>query len=105
MNKPNKWDDYLHLVEFAYNNSYQSSLKMSPFQALNGRRCNTTVSWDSPMNITMLGPKRVKEMEQNISRIKQNLETNQDRQKIYILKNKMHKELKVGEHVYLKVKP
>jgi hypothetical protein len=44
MDKPSKWDDYLHLVEFAYNNGYQASLKMSPFEELYGRRCNTLVS-------------------------------------------------------------
>jgi hypothetical protein len=44
MDKPSKWEDYLHLVEFAYNNGYQASLKMIPFGALYGRRCNTPVS-------------------------------------------------------------
>jgi hypothetical protein len=34
MDKPSKWEDYLHLVEFAYNNGYHASLKMSPFEAL-----------------------------------------------------------------------
>jgi hypothetical protein len=34
MDKPSKWEDYLHLVEFSYNNGYQKSLKMSPFDAL-----------------------------------------------------------------------
>jgi hypothetical protein len=38
INKPSKWEDYLHLVEFAYNNGYQASLKMSPFEALYGRK-------------------------------------------------------------------
>ena len=32
--QPTKWENYLHLVEFAYNNGYQESLKMSPFEAL-----------------------------------------------------------------------
>jgi hypothetical protein len=40
MNKSSKWKDYLHLVEFYYNNGYQTSLKMSPFEALYGRKCN-----------------------------------------------------------------
>jgi hypothetical protein len=44
MEKPSKWEDYLHLVEFAYNNGYQASLKMSPFEALYGRKCNTPIS-------------------------------------------------------------
>jgi hypothetical protein len=38
MDKPSKWEDYLHLVEFVYNNGYQNSLKMSPFEALYGRK-------------------------------------------------------------------
>jgi hypothetical protein len=38
MEKPSKWEDYLNLVEFAYNNGYQASLKMSPFEALYGRK-------------------------------------------------------------------
>jgi hypothetical protein len=38
MDKPSRWEDYLHLVEFAYNNRYHASLKMSPFEALYGRK-------------------------------------------------------------------
>jgi hypothetical protein len=38
MDKPSKWEDYLHLVEFSYNNGYQDSLRMSPFEALYGRK-------------------------------------------------------------------
>ena len=34
MDKPSKWEVCLHLYEFAYNNGYQDSLKMSPFEAL-----------------------------------------------------------------------
>jgi hypothetical protein len=44
MDKPSKWEDYLHLVEFSYNNGYQTSLKMSPFEALYGRKCNMPMS-------------------------------------------------------------
>jgi hypothetical protein len=29
-----KWDKHLSLAKFSYNNSYQESIKMSPFQAL-----------------------------------------------------------------------
>jgi hypothetical protein len=38
MDKASKWEDYLHLVEFAYNNGYQAYLKTSPFEALYGRK-------------------------------------------------------------------
>jgi hypothetical protein len=44
MDKPSRWEDYLYLVEFAYNNGYHALLKMSPFEALYGRKCNTQVS-------------------------------------------------------------
>ena len=36
MDKPGKWEDYLHLVEFAYNNHFQVSAGMSPFEILYG---------------------------------------------------------------------
>jgi hypothetical protein len=55
MGKPYKWEDYLHLVEFAYNNGYQASVKMSPFEALYGRKCNTLVSWDNPAGKAIVG--------------------------------------------------
>jgi hypothetical protein len=35
--QPKKWEDFLPLVEFTYNNGYQESLKMSPFEVLYGR--------------------------------------------------------------------
>jgi hypothetical protein len=44
MDKPSRWEDYLYLVEFAYYNGYHASLKMIPFEALYGRKCNTPVS-------------------------------------------------------------
>ena len=52
MDKPTKWEDYLHLVEFAYNNGQQVSLGMSPYEALYGR---TLVTWDNPVNKVVLG--------------------------------------------------
>ena len=56
MDKPNKWEDYLYLVEFSYNNGYQASLKMSPFEALCGRKCNVSLNWDKPMDRLIVGP-------------------------------------------------
>ena len=34
-----KWEEDLLLVEFSYNNIYQSTLKMVPFEALYERKC------------------------------------------------------------------
>ena len=63
MDKPSKWEDCLHFVEFAYNNGYQASLKISPFEALYGKKCNTPVSWDNPVDRAMVGPDLLREME------------------------------------------
>jgi hypothetical protein len=104
MEKPSKWEDYLHLVEFAYNNGYQASLKMSPFEALYGRKCNTSVSWDNPADRAVVGPELLKEMEKQMLKIKQNLKAAQDKQKSYDDKNRVHREFKVGDHDFLKVK-
>ena len=68
--KPSKWEDYLHLVEFSYNNGYHVSLKMSPFEALYGRGCNTPVSWDNPTNRAIIGLGLLKEMEEKMVKIK-----------------------------------
>ena len=39
------WDDHLPLIEFAYNNSYHSSIKMAPYEALYGRKCRSPICW------------------------------------------------------------
>ena len=43
MDLPESWDRYIPLMEFAYNNSYQSSIGMAPYEALYGRKCRTPV--------------------------------------------------------------
>jgi hypothetical protein len=87
-------------MEFAYNNEYRASLKMSPFEALYGRRCNTLVSWDNPVDKVVVGPDLFKEMEEKMAKIKQNLEVAQDKQKNYEDKNRIFRDFKVGEHVF-----
>ena len=72
MDKLSKWEDYLHLVEFAYNNGQQASLGMSLYEDLYGRRCRTPVTWDNPMNIIVLGPELLKETEQEVAKIRLN---------------------------------
>ena len=56
MDRQTHWEDYLYLVEFAYNNGYHSSIGMAPFQALYGRPCRTPLSWDSLEDHILLGP-------------------------------------------------
>ena len=71
----------MHLVEFAYNNNYQSSAKFSPFEILYGRKCNTPISWNNPIDRLVLGLELLKEMEQIVKQVQENLKVAQDRQK------------------------
>jgi len=57
-------------VEFAYNNGYQASLKMSVFEALYGRKCNTPVRWDNLTDKVILGTDLLKEIEEKRTNIK-----------------------------------
>ena len=54
--QPGKWEDYLHLVEFAYNNHYQASARYSPFEILDGMKCNTPISCSNLVERLILGP-------------------------------------------------
>jgi hypothetical protein len=77
---------------------------MSPFEALYGIKCNTPVSWDNPADKDVVGPELLKEMEDQMEKIKKNFKATQDRQKSYAYKNKVFINFRVGEHVFLKVK-
>jgi hypothetical protein len=66
MEFPQKWDDCLPLAKFSYNNSYQESIKISPFEDLYGRRCRTPLNWSEPGEICFFRPDMVKETEEKI---------------------------------------
>ena len=80
---PQKWDQCLPLAEFSYNNSYQESIKMAPFEALYGRRCRTPLNWSEAGERTIFGPDMVQEAEEQVRLIQENLKIAQSRQKSY----------------------
>jgi hypothetical protein len=67
MHQPRKREGYLAFVEFDYNNGYQESLKMTPFKALYGKKCNTPISWDNLVHRVTLGPEMLMELEQQMT--------------------------------------
>jgi hypothetical protein len=79
MGQPLKWEDYIHLLEFDYNNGYRASLKMSLFEALYGRKCNAPMSWDNPVDRAIVGLDLLREMEEKMEKIKNNLKVSRDR--------------------------
>nr|GEZ13971.1 hypothetical protein [Tanacetum cinerariifolium] len=53
------WDDYICLVEFAYNNSWHASIKCAPFAMLYGRRCRAPICWDQVGERVIKGPEMI----------------------------------------------
>ena len=99
------WDDYLPLVEFAYNNSFQASIGMAPFEALYGRRCQSPVCWVDVGEKKLLGPELVQLTVEKVSLIKERLKAAQSRQKSYADNRRRDLEFEVGDHFFLKVSP
>lgn len=52
----NSWEYYLPLFEFAYNNSFQGTIEMTPYEALYGRKCRSPSYWDEIEKKKLLGP-------------------------------------------------
>jgi transposase InsO family protein len=99
------WDKRLPYAEFSYNNSYQASLKMSPFEALYGRNCRTPLHWDQLGERQVFGPEILLEAEENIRMVRENLKAAQSRQRSYADTRRRELSFEVGDYVYLKVSP
>jgi hypothetical protein len=99
------WDKSLPYVEFSYNNSYQASLKMSPFEALYGRKCRTPLYWDQTGERQFFRPELIQEAEEQVRIIRENLRVAQTRQKSYADNRRRPLEFEEGDYVYLKVSP
>jgi hypothetical protein len=78
-----KRDECLPLAEFSYNNSYQESIKMTPFEALYGRQCRTPLNWSELGERYFFRPDMVKETEEKVQKIIHNMKKAQARQKSY----------------------
>ena len=79
MHHPKKCEQYLPLMGLSYNNGYQESINMSPFEALYGRSCNTPISWIYRVNSVLIGLDMLVDKEQKMQVIKKNLKEAQDR--------------------------
>ncbi|GJT73919.1 putative reverse transcriptase domain-containing protein [Tanacetum coccineum] len=97
------WDTHLPLIEFSYNNSYHTSIKCAPFEALYGQKCRSPVIWTEVGESQLIGPELIQETTEKIFQIKERLETARSRQKGYADKRRKPLEFKVGDRVLLKV--
>ena len=99
------WDTHLSLMEFSYNNSYQSSIGMAPFEALYGQKCRTPICWDEVGDRRLIGPELVQITSDKIQIVRDRLKTAKNRQKSYADKHRRDLQFKVGDRVFIKVSP
>ncbi|GJR25238.1 putative reverse transcriptase domain-containing protein [Tanacetum coccineum] len=97
------WDTHLPLVEFSYNNSYHSSVKCAPFEALYGRKCRTPIALAEVGKSKLIGLEIVQETTDKIVQIEERLKTARDRQKRYADNRRKPLEFSVSYKVLLKV--
>jgi hypothetical protein len=99
------WDKSLPYAKFSYNNSYQESLKMAPFEMLYGRRCRTPLFWNETGERKVFGSNILQEAEKQVRMVRENLRVTQSRQKSYVDHRRRELSFEVGDFVYLKVSP
>ena len=99
------WDRHIPLVEFGYNNSFQSSIGMATYESLYGRKCRTPLCWTELSEKKIIGPDLIQKTEEKVKMIKERLKVATDRQKSYADSKKKDIRYEIGEKVFLKVSP
>ncbi|GJV16209.1 putative nucleotidyltransferase, ribonuclease H [Tanacetum coccineum] len=99
------WDEYLCLVEFAYNNSWHASIKAAPFELLYGRKCRAPICWDEVGERLIEGPELIEITNEKVAVAKEKLKEARSRQKSYADKHRRDLEFQTGDRVFLKVSP
>ena len=96
-------DRYIPLMEFSYNNSFQSSIGMAPYEALYDRKCRALVCWTELNEHKVIGPDIMKDTEKKVHVIWERLKAASDRQKSYAYLKMRDTTYEVGDKVFLKV--
>jgi hypothetical protein len=97
------WDKSLPYAKFSYNNSYQASIKMAPFEALYRRQYRTPLFWSETGESQIFRLEVLKDAEKHVQMIRENLKIAQSRQKSYA--DKRIGDFDIGDFIYLKVSP
>jgi len=99
------WSEVLLLVEFTYNNSYHSSIGMTPYEALYGRRCRTPLCWYQDGELVTIGSKLLQETTEKVKLSQDRMRAMQSKHKSYADKRRRPLEFEEGDHVFLRVTP
>ena len=73
------WDRHIPLVEIVYNNNFQSSIGMAPYEALCGRKYRTPLCWTELSEKKVISPDLIQETEEKVKMIKERLKVATDR--------------------------
>ena len=99
------WDDHLPLIEFTYNNSYHSSIRMAPCEDLYRRRCRSPVGYFEVCEAIFIGTDSVLYAMEKVQLIRDRLKTAQSRQKSYGDVRIRELEFQVDDWLFLKISP
>nr|GEZ96853.1 putative nucleotidyltransferase, ribonuclease H [Tanacetum cinerariifolium] len=99
------WDEYLCLVEFAYNNSWHASIKGAPFELRYGRKCRAPICWNEVGERVIECPKLVEVTNEKVAIAKEKLKEARSRQKNYVDRHRRALEFKLRDRMFLKVSP
>ena len=99
------WDIHLALMEFGYDNSYQASIEMAPFEVLYGRKFRTPVCWDEVGERRLVGPELVQITSEKVKVVRDNLKIARDRQRSYADNRGKDLQFEIGDWVFLKISP
>ncbi|PKU76320.1 hypothetical protein MA16_Dca027522 [Dendrobium catenatum] len=98
------WESHIPLIEFAYNNNFQASIGMTPYEALYGRKYKTPLCWAETSERKVIGSDIVDNDTSKIKLIRDRLLAVQDRQKKYYEAKHRFVEFNVGDFVFLKIR-
>ncbi|XP_075483864.1 uncharacterized protein LOC142524024 [Primulina tabacum] len=99
------WEPKLPLVEFTYNNSYQVSIGMIPYEALYRKKFSSPVYWNEVGERAELGPDIVRQTAKLVGRIQDKMRTAQSCQKSYADQRRRDLEFALWDNVFLKFTP
>ena len=105
INYEGSWDGHIPLVEFMYNNSFQSSIGMTSYEALYRRKCRTPLCWMELSEKKIIGPDLIQETGEKVKMIRERLKVATDKQKSYADMRRKYIQYEIGDKVFLKVSP
>lgn len=99
------WDSNLYLLEFPYNNGFQATIGMTPYEALYGKKCRSSSYWDEVCERFLLGQELVHMTNYAIQKIITRMQTAENMKKHYGPTRRRGLEFDVEEHVFVRVSP